>query len=213
MWSPRALAGGRTAVTCPPPAPRRTSAPAGPGIQLARPTRLCTICRMSTWTAPERAGTPRTPDERTSLESWLEFHRATLLGKCANLQPEQLVIRSCPPSTLSLLGLIRHMTDVESWFHGYDLQPEDDGYCTEESPDADFEDLDPAEADRDLAAYLASVKRSREAVIGHDLDELLPGARSPISLRWVYQHMIEEYARHNGHADLIRQAIDGATDS
>jgi hypothetical protein len=79
---------------------------------------------MSAWTAPERAETPRTPGERASLESWLEFHRATLLGKCAGLQPEQLVIRSCPPSGLSLLGLIRHMTDVETWFHGYDLQPQ-----------------------------------------------------------------------------------------
>jgi hypothetical protein len=168
---------------------------------------------MSTWTAPERAATPRTADERTSLESWLEFHRATLLAKCAGLQPEQLVIRSCPPSVLSLLGLIRHMTEVESWFHGYDLQPKDDGYCTEESPEADFEDLDPAGADRDLAVYLASVERSRAAVIGPDLDELLPNSGSPISLRWVYQHMIEEYARHNGHADLIREAIDGATGS
>jgi hypothetical protein len=168
---------------------------------------------MTAWIAPDRTETPRTPDERTSLESWLEFHRATLLAKCAGLDREQLVIRSCPPSALSLLGLIRHMTDVESWFHGYDLRPQDEGYCTDESPDADFDDLDPGRADADLAAYLASVDRSRAAIAGHDLGELMPGSARPISLRWVFQHMIEEYARHNGHADLLREAIDGQTGS
>jgi len=101
------------------------------------------------------------------------------------------------------------MTDVESWFHGYDGQPDEPGYSTAESPDADFDDLDPARASDDLAAYLASVSRSRAAVSGRSLDELLPPAKKPTSLRWVYQHMIEEYARHNGHADLLREAIDG----
>jgi Protein of unknown function (DUF664) len=64
---------------------------------------------MSIWPAAERIETPRTPrDERTSLETWLEYHRATLLMKCAGLEPEQLATRSCPPSSLSLLGLARH---------------------------------------------------------------------------------------------------------
>jgi hypothetical protein len=68
---------------------------------------------MSSWPSAERTETPRTPrDERTSLETWLEFHRATLLMKCAGLEPEQLATRSCPPSSLSLLGLVRHMTDA-----------------------------------------------------------------------------------------------------
>jgi hypothetical protein len=168
---------------------------------------------MPPWTKPSRAEPPRTPDERTSLESWLEYHRATLLTKCAGLPPEQLIRRTCPPSTLSLLGLIRHMTEVENWFHSYDPQPRGKGYSTEASPEADFDDLDPARADQDLAAYLASVDRSRAAVMGRKLDEPIPGVAEPISLRWVYQHMIEEYARHNGHADLIREAIDGATGS
>ena len=178
-----------------------------------RQSPVRSISGMSTWTAPERAETPRTPDERTSLDSWLEFHRATLLTKCAGLEPAELILRSCPPSTVSLLGLIRHMTDVESWFHGYDLQPQEDGYCTEASPDADFDDLDPARADQDLAAYLAGVDRSRAAIAGRGLDDLVPDSSNPISLRWIYQHMIEEYARHNGHADLIREAIDGQTGS
>jgi hypothetical protein len=136
---------------------------------------------MAAWPAPERGTTSRVPDgERSSLESWLEFHRATLLVKCAGLTPEQLVTRSCPPSPLSLLGLVRHMAEVETWFHVFDGQPEGVFYCSADRPDADFADLDPRLADRDLATY---------------------------------QHMIEEYARHNGHADLLRERIDGTTGS
>jgi hypothetical protein len=156
----------------------------------------------------------RPDDERASLESWLEFHRATLLIKCAGLTPEQLVTRSCPPSPLSLLGLVRHMAEVETWFHVFDGQPEAVFYCSAEHPDADFEDLDPRRADADLAIYQASVERARAAVTGRGLDDLIPEpSKKPTSLRWVYQHMIEEYARHNGHADLIRERIDGATGS
>jgi Protein of unknown function (DUF664) len=167
---------------------------------------------MPTWPEPDRQDTPRTPgDERTSLETWLDYHRATLLKKCAGLTPEQLATRSCPPSSLSLLGLVRHMTIVEPWFHAFDSLPRLDLYCTDEWPDGEFDLVDPATADEDLAAYEASIERARAAVAGRSLDELLPGARRPTSLRWVYQHMIEEYARHNGHADLLRERIDGVT--
>ncbi len=167
---------------------------------------------MSIWPAAERIETPRTPrDERTSLETWLEYHRATLLMKCAGLEPEQLATRSCPPSNLSLLGLVRHMTEVETWFHDFDGQPHGEWYCTDDEPDGEFDLVDAAGADADLAAYHASVDRARAAVEGHDLDDLSPGSTKPISLRWVFQHMIEEYARHNGHADLLRERIDGAT--
>ena len=169
---------------------------------------------MSPWLAPERRKTARVPsDERDSLESWLEYHRATLLTKCAGLTPEQLVTRSCPPSTLTLLGLVRHMAEVESWFHAFDGQPEGHPYVSQDRPDADFEDLDPERADQDLAIFRASVERSRAAVTGRSLDDLITQASQPTSLRWVYQHMIEEYARHNGHADLIRERIDGVTGS
>ena len=167
---------------------------------------------MSAWQAPERRKTPRVPhDERASLESWLEYHRATLLIKCAGLTPDQLVTRSCPPSVLSLLGLVRHMAEVESWFHVFDGAPTEYIFCTKESPDADIEDLDPRRADEDLAIYRASVERSRAAVTGRSLDDLIPGSGKPTSLRWVYQHMIEEYARHNGHADVLRERVDGVT--
>ncbi|HEY6314721.1 MAG TPA: DinB family protein [Streptosporangiaceae bacterium] len=169
---------------------------------------------MPPWLTPERRKTARVPgDERDSLESWLEYHRATLLTKCAGLTPGKLVTRSCPPSPLSLLGLVRHMAEVESWFHVFDGQPEGQSYGSQDRPDADFEDVDPERADQDLAVYQASVERSRAAVIGRSLDDLIPQASKPTSLRWVYQHMIEEYARHNGHADLIRERIDGVTGS
>ena len=169
---------------------------------------------MGPWLAPERSRTPRVPDdERSSLESWLEYHRATLLIKCAGLTPEQLASRSCPPSPLSLLGLVRHMAEVESWFHVFDGQSEGRRYSSTDNPDADFEDVDPRRADQDLAIYRASVERSRVAVTGRGLDDLIPQPSQPTSLRWVYQHMIEEYARHNGHADLLRERIDGVTGS
>jgi hypothetical protein len=169
---------------------------------------------MSPWLAPERKHTPRVPDdERSSLESWLEYHRAILLIKCAGLTPEQLASRSCPPSPLSLLGLVRRMAEVESWFHVFDGHPEGRFYSSKDNLDADFEDVDPLRADQDLAIYQASIERSRAAVIGRGLDDLIPRPSTPTSLRWVYQHVIEEYAPHNGHADLVRERIDGITGS
>jgi hypothetical protein len=133
--------------------------------------------------------------------------------KCAGLDPEQLSSRSCPPSSLSLLGLIRHLTEVEGWFHDFDRQPPGDWYSSDEDPDACFSAVDPVRVDDDLAAYRASVDRARAAVSGRALDEISPEPDDgrPVSLRWIYLHMIEEYARHNGHADLLRERIDGVT--
>lgn len=168
---------------------------------------------MPPWPTPPRIDAPQVGGERVMLDAWVEFHRATLVMKCAGLDAEQLANRTCPPSTLSLLGLIRHLTEVESWFHDFDLQPEGNWYSSEQEPDGDFDLIDPSHADDDLAAYAASVDRARRAVAGHDLDEISPGSGEgqPVSLRWIYLHMIEEYARHNGHADMLRERIDGAT--
>jgi hypothetical protein len=168
---------------------------------------------MPNWQAPGRPDTPKVADERTSLDSWLEFHRATLLIKCAGLTADQLVTRSCEPSRLSLLGLVRHMAEVEGWFHQFDGLPEVNLYYTDDNPDADFEDVDPERADQDLAVYQASMERSRAAVADLSLDKISPDPDGDVSLRWIYQHMIEEYARHNGHADLLRERIDGTTGS
>lgn len=149
-------------------------------------------------------------DERTALDEWLDYHRATLLLKCAGLAAAALRRRSCEPSTLSLLGLVRHMTDVErGWFvRGVagrtDASPL---YYSDDNPDGDFDDVDTADPDEAFAAYRRACDEAREAVTGVGLDDTFPRQRdgSMYSVRWVYLHMIEEYARHNGHADLLRE--------
>jgi hypothetical protein len=166
---------------------------------------------MSTWGTPERAEPPNDPaDERAALDDRLEYHRTTLLMKCGGLTPEQLAQRSAPPSAMSLLGLVRHMSGVEAWFHAYDGQPDHDFFWNYvEGESNGFSAVDPAHAADDLASYQASVARSRDAVRDRGLDETVDG--EDYTLRWIYLHMIEEYARHNGHADLLRERIDGAT--
>jgi uncharacterized damage-inducible protein DinB len=170
-----------------------------------------------TWTAPDvvREPGPWTGDERALLEWLLDFHRLTLLHKCAGLTAEQLAARPAEPSALSLAGLVRHMTEVErGWFRrGFARQPAEPAYCTSERPDADFEDADAARARLDLAAYQREIELARSAVQGRALDEAVHGRTrdADISLRWIFLHLIGEYARHNGHADLIRERLDGAT--
>jgi hypothetical protein len=167
-----------------------------------------------TWTAPavDRADPAEVAPERAALEDWLRFHRETLLMKCAGLTAEQLCVRAVPPSTLTLLGLVRHMREVErSWFlrgfAGLDRAPI---YYSDDNRDGDFDDVDPMHAEGDLAAFIAECAEADTAAAGHDLDETFAG-RSTFDLRWIYLHMIEEYARHNGHADLLRECIDGVT--
>jgi uncharacterized damage-inducible protein DinB len=170
-----------------------------------------------TWTAPEVAREPvaRAGDERAMLDGLLDLHRLTLLHKCAGLTAEQLAARSVEPSQMSLLGLVRHMTDVErGWFRrGFARQPARPVYSTGENPDGDFDDAGAAQAGADLATYQREVDLVRAAVAGRSLDETLPGdaGRGDISLRWIYLHLIGEYARHNGHADLLRERVDGTT--
>jgi hypothetical protein len=164
----------------------------------------------------ERITPPTLPaSERESLETWLEFHRATLLMKCEGLTPEQLATASCPPSGLSLIGLVRHLSGVEPWFHAFDGNADMELFEDEDAFKPSIEHVQ-----RDFANYRASVERARAAAAAHDLDYVIelphwvaddqPRVLRPTSLRWVFQHMIEEYARHNGHADLIRERIDGA---
>ena len=165
--------------------------------------------------ATDRQEPPYSGPERAQLDSWLDYHRDTLLTKCQGLTSEQLKTRSCEPSTLTLLGLVRHMAEVEAWFNN-DI---DDGriapiYYSEDEPDGDFDNLDPAVPADDLVTYRRSLARSRAFCASHDdLDEVIARRRSgeDITLRWIYLHMIEEYARHNGHADLLRERIDGVT--
>ena len=148
------------------------------------------------------------------LEGWLDWHRQTLLIKCAGLTAEQLKLRAVEPSSLSLLGLVRHMSEVErSWFrnHAAGLQTSE-LYSSATNRDGDFDDVDGADAQADYAVFLEEIEAARAAIADVPLDhEFISKRNSVISVRWVYVHMIEEYARHNGHADLLRESIDGST--
>lgn len=170
------------------------------------------------WTAPavERVDPPRVADERTSLDAWLDYHRATLLSKCAGLTAGQLKQRAVPPSSMSLLGLVRHLAEVErSWFQrrvaGRDVPFIYSDVVT--NLDGAFDDVDAANAADDLACLEREIEAARDVVRGRSLDETFFHARLEVDMdvRWVYVHMIEEYARHNGHADLLRERIDGRT--
>jgi hypothetical protein len=171
-----------------------------------------------TWTAPEvhRTEPPTVDDERAALRAWLDYHRQTLLWKCSGLTGGQLALRPVSSSSLSLLGLVRHMAEVErAWFRLRFAGQADLGllYCDEEFPDGDFDLTDPARAELDLAEFAAECEAADAAAEGRSLDDTFrhPRTGDTFDLRWVYLHMIEEYARHNGHADLLRELTDGVT--
>ncbi|MGC5015295.1 DinB family protein [Streptosporangium sp. DT93] len=163
----------------------------------------------------KRIDPPFIADERSMLHSWLEWHRETLEVKCAGLTDEQLRLRSAEPSSISLLGLVRHMAEVErNWFRrilgGEDAPP---FYYSDDDPDGDFDNLETSTAEEAFANWRAEIAHAREISITLPMDAIGRGQRrgKDVSLRWILIHMIEEYARHNGHADLVRERIDGAT--
>jgi uncharacterized damage-inducible protein DinB len=163
---------------------------------------------------PRRIEPPLAADERTMLEAWLEFHRVTLLLKCEGLDDVSRKARPVSTSLLSLHGLVRHMAAVErNWFRRV-LQREPDApplfYDPALGEDSDLVPLDDADWESDLAAWRSECDRSREAAARFTLDDTGLRRGEEFSLRWIYGHMIEEYARHNGHADLIRELIDGS---
>ncbi|MDQ1723613.1 MAG: hypothetical protein QOG52_641 [Frankiaceae bacterium] len=163
-----------------------------------------------------RVDAPYVGDERSTLAGFLTFQRDTFRLKCAGLTPEQLARRAVEPSSMSLLGLIRHMADVElGWFRT--VLSGDDAPQPFRTPDNRDEAFDGVIGD---AAHLADAWAAWEKEVAY-ADQFTASApdlsvtgvekwRGPMSLRWVLVHMIEEYARHNGHADLLRERIDGA---
>ena len=169
-----------------------------------------------TWTAPD-VSLPEFPlnaDERPLLEGFLVWHRALLQHKCAGLTGEQLAQRSVEPSNLSLLGLLRHLAKVErKWFveriGGQDLESM---YDPELGADADFEDLDPERAEADYERFIEQCRLADAALAAASYDDEIDSRDGPMSVRAVVIHMIEEYAQHNGHADLLRERVDGTTD-
>ena len=169
-----------------------------------------------TWTAPDVTLPPDGPlvgDDRAILEGFLAWHRALLRRKCGGLTGDQLAQCAVPPSNLSLLGLVRHMAKVErSWFRqrigGQDLEPM---YDPELGPDADFEDLDPDRAQADYERLLEECRLADQALAAASYEDTITRRGDVMSVRTVVVHMIEEYAQHNGHADLLRERIDGTT--
>jgi uncharacterized damage-inducible protein DinB len=163
---------------------------------------------------PARIIPPFEEDERATLTAFLDFQRATLAVKCHGLTADQLRQRAVPPSSLSLLGLVRHMAEVEhNWF-----RPVLGGEAMASifAPGLDWEVAFREVATADVAEafriWQAECDHARALVVeapSFDVTGLRGGGR--VSLRWVMTHMIEEYARHNGHADLLRERIDGST--
>jgi uncharacterized damage-inducible protein DinB len=167
------------------------------------------------WTAPsvDRPDGSLTAPERELLQGYLDFYRSTLLFKCAGLSASELAAAPSPPSNLSLLGLIRHLTKVERiWFriHFADV-PADPVFPVELGKDADFELIDPAQAQAAYEELIAEWKLSDEAVAGRSLDDRFTFNGTESTLRMIYIHLIGEYARHCGHADLLREQLDGTT--
>ncbi len=161
----------------------------------------------------ERIGPAATGSERQMLREFLDFHRATLALKCEGVSEAELRLKSSPPSTLSLLGLVRHMAEVErTWFRRV-INGEDIPLVW--SADGDFQvayDAARADVDEAFLAWQAEVEHSRRIEReASSLDETAYSERwhEEVSLRLVMLHVTLEYARHNGHADLLREAIDG----
>ncbi len=164
----------------------------------------------------ERPLPPLNADERTTLESWLHFHRTTLAMKCEGLDDEQAAVASVPPSGFTLTGLVQHMAEVErNWFRrvlaGEQAPPIYDPQADPHGPDGGFELAEGATLREALATWRAEIARAREHCAGRALADTGRFMEQDVSLRWIYVHMIEEYARHNGHADLLRERIDGTT--
>jgi uncharacterized damage-inducible protein DinB len=165
-------------------------------------------------TTIDRAMPAPQADERTTLEGWLDFYRATLVNKVDGLDDEQVRVPAVAPSPLTLLGLVQHMAEVErTWFRralgGEDVpriypdgSERDDGGFTL-APDAGIESA--------RRTWDAEVARSREHCATRELDEVGTHQGLQVSLRWIYSHVIAEYARHAGHADLVRERLDGTT--
>jgi uncharacterized damage-inducible protein DinB len=167
--------------------------------------------------AAQQARPGQQAGEREMLAAWLDFHREVLLWKCEGLTDDQLRERSVPPSTLSLIGLVRHMAEVErGWFQEVFLgQDVPELYDRTTDPDSDFNQVDQADPGEAFRAFEQECAVARQVLAqAASLDELSkkPSERTgqPWSMRWIMTHMIEEYARHNGHADLLRERIDGA---
>ncbi len=156
----------------------------------------------------------RVADDRASLTGFLQYQRETLAWKCAGLTAAQLKERAVPPSALSLLGLVRHMAEVErSWFRNVVNGESARAHWPGQEPGHYGEfDADSADAEEAFRVWEEECARSRATVdAAESLDATVRWRDESFTLRYVVTHMIEEYARHNGHADLLLERVDGTT--
>ncbi len=167
---------------------------------------------------PDLPDIPLVGDEETLLVGFLDFFRAEFLDRAYGLNKEQLAI-TLAPSTLSLSRLIGHMTMVEySWFRdrfaGLELPEEFANLDWDADVDAEMTRAEKLSVDELMAEFHAAVADARTHIVAAEsFDQMsaLPGRDGHWNLRWILIHLIEEYARHCGHADLIRESIDGDT--
>jgi hypothetical protein len=167
-----------------------------------------------TWTVPPLAPVdmPLADAECPMLEGYLNWQRQTLLGICTGLNGDQLASRPLGPSRLSSLGLVRHMAKVERvWFRQRAVGQDVPALHGGPGDPADFEDIDGSVAEAAVAELVEEWGHADSAVAGMGLAETFDVRDQAWSLRMVYLHVIGEYARHNGHADLLREQIDGVT--
>ncbi|MFF7335326.1 DinB family protein [Streptomyces sp. NPDC090306] len=169
------------------------------------------------WEDGSRPEPPATGDERETLTAVLDWHRRTFELKCAGLSPEQLAERAVPPSALSLHGLVRHLAGCERWWFRIQFAGEDVPllHYSDDDPDQDFEGLD-GDVAEDFDVWRTECEASRRVTAeaaSLDATGIRRRDGEPISLRRILVDTIAEYARHNGHADLLRERIDGAVGS
>ena len=166
------------------------------------------------WTSPppDLVDGPMTGDDRGILEGYLAWQRSTLLNVCAGLNAEQLAERAMPPSTLSLLGLVRHLAKVERiWLRQRAAGQEVASLYGGPGNDTDFQEIDAARAEHEVELLRQEWRLADEAVASVPFTHEVDAEGYAMSLRIIYVHVIGEYARHNGHADLLREALDGVT--
>ena len=164
-----------------------------------------------------RSNGPMTGGERAVLDHWLDLYRETVMLKIAGLTAELLAYRPFPPSSMSLIGVVRHLTEAEAyWLRSVllDEQNVPDYYATPTNQDGNFDDANATTAAADVAAYEATLSVTRaNAAAWTDLAVPVLGLRQgqQVSLRWILVHLLEEYARHLGHMDIVREQVDGRT--
>jgi hypothetical protein len=158
----------------------------------------------------DRPEPPHAGPERDVLNGFLDFLRSAVVVKASGLTDAQARTAACPPSTLTVAGLVSHLTAVERFWFSIDFAGEDLPHpWTPDDPHGGFRVADDVGVEELVAAYEAECERSRRIVRANDLDELCRGEGMDFSLRYVVTHLIEETGRHAGHLDLLREALDG----